>query len=149
MAIAIAQLDEKPPKPSPNLHRSANWNAPLIQALVRSALKEDDARADVTTNTLIDPSWRVEAAILSKQRGVIAGLPLAKKFFAAMDPSIQFKSVVSDGDLVKPSQRLALIKGRARAVLSAERPALNALQHLSGIATFSHEQVKKLKGSNT
>ena len=71
-----------------------NWNAPEIQALVRSALREDNARADLTTtHTLIHPSWRVEAAIVSKQTGVIAGLPLAEKFFKAMDPSIQFKAI--------------------------------------------------------
>src|SRR4051794_25571960 len=110
-----------------------NWNAPEIRTLLRSALLEDQARADLTTRILIDPSWRVEAVMVAKAKGILAGLPLAERFLKALDPSIQFKAIVRDGAKVKPGQRLAVIKGRARSILSAERPALNALQHLSGI----------------
>ena len=55
-----------------------NWNAPEIRALVRSALLEDNSRGDATAQLLLDPSWRVEAAIVAKQKGVVAGLPLAQ-----------------------------------------------------------------------
>jgi nicotinate-nucleotide pyrophosphorylase (carboxylating) len=126
-----------------------NWNTPEIQDLVRIALREDSAQSDITTKLLIDPRWRVEASIVSKGRGVVAGLPLAAKFFRALDPRTQFRPVVRDGAQVRPRQRLAVIKGRARSILSAERPALNALQHLSGIATFTHTQVLKLKGARS
>lgn len=124
-----------------------NWDAPDIQALVRSALHEDSARGDLTTRILIDPAWRIDAAIVAKQRGIIAGLPLAERFLKALDPSIRFRQQVDDGTRVRPGVILATLSGKARSVLSAERPALNALQHLSGIATFTHKQLRKLKGT--
>ena len=124
-----------------------NWDAPEIQAIVRSALHEDSARGDLTTRILIKPSWGIEAAIVAKQRGIVAGLPLAERFLKALDPSIRFKQIVDDGTRVQPGQCLATIRGKAHSVLSAERPALNALQHLSGIATFTHKQLRKLKGT--
>jgi len=126
---------------------AVNWDAPDIQALVRSALHEDSARGDLTTRILIDPAWRIDAAIVAKQRGIIAGLPLAERFLKALDPSIRFRQQVDDGTRVRPGVILATLSGKARSVLSAERPALNALQHLSGIATFTHKQLRKLKGT--
>jgi nicotinate-nucleotide pyrophosphorylase (carboxylating) len=126
-----------------------NWNTPEIRALVRSALQEDNARQDITTHLLIDPHWKVDAVLVSKQKGVIAGLPLAERLFKGLDPALQFRSLVADGVPVRAGERLASIKGKARSVLSGERPALNALQHLSGIATFARAQVQKLKGTPT
>jgi len=123
------------------------WNTPDIQALIRSALREDSARSDLTTRLLIDPALKIEAAIVSNQKGMVAGLPLTARFFKALDPSVQFREAVQEGANVRPHQRLATIKGKAQSVLSAERPALNALQHLSGIATFTHNQIQKLKGT--
>jgi len=124
-----------------------DWNAPEIDAIVRSALHEDRARHDLTSRLLIEPHWRIEAAILAKQYGIVAGLPLAERFLKAFDPSIHFRHRVNDGSRVKPGEILAELSGRARSILSAERPALNALQHLSGIATFTHKQVRKLRGT--
>ncbi len=126
-----------------------DWNGPAIQKLIQLALHEDSARSDITTRILIDPAWRIEAMIVAKQTGVVAGLPLAKKFLQALDSSIQFKPTVLDGAYVRSGQRLATIKGRARSILSAERPALNALQHLSGIATFTQAMVTKVEGTRT
>jgi len=77
-----------------------NWDAPEIQAIIRSALHEDGARSDLTTRILIDPKWRIHAAIVAKQRGIICGLPLAERFLKAMDPSIHFKPLVPDGTRV-------------------------------------------------
>jgi nicotinate-nucleotide pyrophosphorylase (carboxylating) len=124
-----------------------NWDVPEIQAIIRSALHEDSARGDLTTRILIDPAWRIDAAIVAKQRGMIAGLPLAERFLKALDPSIRFRQLVADGTRVRPGMVLATFSGKARSVLSAERPALNALQHLSGIATFTQKQLRKLKGT--
>lgn len=120
---------------------------PEIQALIRSALREDNASSDITTRLLVSPKTQVEAYIVSKQRGVIAGLPFAQQIFKAFDPKLTFKPLVRDGDKVQVKTRLARIQGCARSVLSAERPALNAIQHLSGIATFTQEQVQRLRGS--
>jgi nicotinate-nucleotide pyrophosphorylase (carboxylating) len=124
-----------------------NWNAPEIKSIVRSALREDDSRKDLTTRILINPAWRIDAAIVAKQDGVVAGLPLAEKILKALDPSIRFHPHIKDGASVHPGVTLARMSGKAQSVLSAERPALNALQHLSGIATFTREQIKKLKGT--
>ncbi len=124
-------------------------NAPEIQTLIRLALKEDSAASDITTRLLINPHSTVEATLVAKQSGVIAGLPFAKMLFQAFDRSIRFEPLTADGRRVKPQQVLARIRGKARSVLSAERPALNAIQHLSGIATFTDEQVRKLRGSRT
>ena len=124
-----------------------NWNAPEIKTLVRSALREDNARHDLTTRLLINPTWRIEAAIVAKQKGIVCGLPLAEKLLKAVDPTIRFAAAVSDGAPIKPGQRMVVLKGKASSILSGERPALNALQHLSGIATFTHDQVSKLKGT--
>jgi len=124
-----------------------NWNSSEVTSIIRSGLREDCARADLTTRILLDSAWRIDAAIVAKQLGIIAGLPLAEKFLKALDPSIRFRQMVVDGTLVRPGRILATLRGKARSVLSAERPALNALQHLSGIATFTHQQLQKLKGT--
>jgi nicotinate-nucleotide pyrophosphorylase (carboxylating) len=123
------------------------WDTPEIRSLIRSALLEDSTQSDLTTKLLINAAWRAEAAIVANQKGVVAGIPLAAGFFYALDHAILFKPVVHEGALVRASQTLALIKGKARSLLSAERPALNALQHLSGIATYTRNQVQKLKGT--
>ena len=124
-----------------------NWNSPAIRQLVRSALSEDSARRDITTRLLIHPKWRAKAVIISKEKGVIAGLPLAKRLFQGRDGRLSFQAHVQDGDRVGPAKKLATISGNARSILAAERPALNALQHLSGIATFARRQVDQLKGT--
>jgi nicotinate-nucleotide pyrophosphorylase (carboxylating) len=123
------------------------FNTPEIRTLIRLALKEDAAYSNLTTRLLIDPNWTIDAAIISKHAGVIAGLPLAGMFFKALDPSIQYHPIVRDGQHVLAGDHLAVLRGKARSILSAERPALNALQHLSGIATYTHTQVQKLKGT--
>ncbi|MFA5975591.1 MAG: carboxylating nicotinate-nucleotide diphosphorylase [Elusimicrobiota bacterium] len=125
-----------------------NWKNREILKLIQLGLHEDDARNDVTTNTLIAPARKVRAEICAKQHGVVAGLPLAQLFFQSLDPSIRFSTSLSDGATIHPGSVMAVVQGNARTVLSAERPALNALQHLSGIATFTAQQVKRLGASS-
>lgn len=124
-------------------------NTPEVRALIRSALREDSVSADVTTPLIINPRWIVDARIVAKQSGVICGLPFARKTFEAYDGSIRFHALVRDGQRVRRGITLVRLHGRARSVLSAERPALNAIQHLSGIATFTEAQARTLKGSPT
>lgn len=126
-----------------------NWDAPEIRRLVRLALREDRSGRDVTTLALIPGAWRVRAEIRAQQQGVAAGLPLARIFFKALDRRTRFSLLIKDGDRVAPVTVMARIEGNARAVLSAERPALNALQHLSGVATFTAEQVRRLGSAKT
>jgi nicotinate-nucleotide pyrophosphorylase (carboxylating) len=110
----------------------------MIEDAVRAALLEDLGRAgDITTNATIAPDATATALLASREDGVIAGLGLAETAFKLMDPAIAFEARVSDGDTVKPGDAIAAISGNARAILSAERVALNFLMHMSGIATYT------------
>lgn len=110
----------------------------MIEDQVRAALIEDLGRAgDITTNATIGPDRQAEAAMNSREAGIIAGLPLAAAAFRLIDPAIRFEALVDDGARVEPGARIALISGPARGLLSAERVALNFLMHLSGIATHT------------
>jgi nicotinate-nucleotide pyrophosphorylase (carboxylating) len=126
-----------------------DWNSSEIRRLIELALAEDHGRDDVTTQALIGKSWRVVAEIRSKQHGVVAGLPLAKLFFQRFDSRAQVSLLIQDGRPVRPGEGLLRVKSSARAVLSAERPALNALQHLSGVASYTNAQVAKLGRTRT
>jgi nicotinate-nucleotide pyrophosphorylase (carboxylating) len=110
----------------------------MVEDAVRAALLEDLGRAgDITTNSTIRHDATATAELASREDGVIAGLGLVEAAFKAMDPSLSFTVHVSDCDRVKPGDAVASISGNARAILSAERVALNFLMHLSGIATYT------------
>jgi nicotinate-nucleotide pyrophosphorylase (carboxylating) len=110
----------------------------IIEDAVRTALLEDLGHAgDITTNATIAPDATATALLASREDGVIAGLGLAETAFKLMDPAIAFEARLSDGDTVKPGDVVAAISGNARAILSAERVALNFLMHMSGIATYT------------
>ncbi|HEX3271151.1 MAG TPA: carboxylating nicotinate-nucleotide diphosphorylase [Ktedonobacterales bacterium] len=105
--------------------------------LIRRALAEDIGRGDVTTEATIPAGAQASARIVAREAGVIAGLPLAQRVFAALDPNVRFEAQVADGDAVEAGATLAQITGEARALLTAERVALNFLGRLSGIATLT------------
>jgi len=105
--------------------------------LIRRALAEDIGRGDVTTEATIPAGLRATARIVAREAGVVAGLPLAQRVFAALDPAATFAARVADGDKVEADATLARITGEARALLIAERVALNFLGRLSGIATLT------------
>ncbi|WP_159952268.1 carboxylating nicotinate-nucleotide diphosphorylase [Rhizobium sp. 18065] len=110
----------------------------MVDDLVRAALLEDLGRAgDITTYATIGPEKIALAAMNSREDGVVAGLPLARAAFRLLDPALRFEALVADGDRVAPGQPLARVEGAARAVLSAERVALNFLMHLSGVASYT------------
>ena len=125
------------------------WRSPEIRALVALALSEDDARQDITSRLLIPTNVRLKAAFVAKQRGVVCGLPLAAAFFKALAPSARVRPLVREGAVVRPGQAFLRIEGPARVILAAERPALNAVQHLSGIATYTAAQVARLGRGKT
>jgi nicotinate-nucleotide pyrophosphorylase (carboxylating) len=112
----------------------------LIEDAVRAALLEDLGRAgDITTNATL-PEHAVASAVLSsREAGTICGMHFARTAFALMDPRLSFTALVRDGARVKPGEDIARIEGNARAILSAERVALNFLMHLSGIASYTAE----------
>jgi nicotinate-nucleotide pyrophosphorylase (carboxylating) len=110
----------------------------LIQDAVRAALAEDLGRAgDVTTQAIIPAAVGARAVIAAREAGVVAGLPLARAAFLAMDERIGFEGWREDGAEVAPGEIIARIEGPARAILSAERVALNYLGRLSGVATLT------------
>jgi nicotinate-nucleotide pyrophosphorylase (carboxylating) len=110
----------------------------LIEDAVRAALAEDLGRAgDVTTQATIPATANASAVIAAREAGVIAGLPLARAAFCQMDANIGFEAWVADGAVVQPGEIVARVEGPARAVLSAERVALNYVGRLSGVASLT------------
>jgi quinolinate synthase len=107
--------------------------APLIEL----AIAEDVGPGDATSDATVSVQARGRAQLTAKQRGVVAGLPIAGAVFARVDPTTHFEPRVEDGAPVEPGEILATVTGSARSLLRAERIALNFLQHLSGIATFT------------
>jgi nicotinate-nucleotide pyrophosphorylase (carboxylating) len=121
----------------------------LVESAVRAALDEDLGIAgDVTTNATIPQGTRCEAVIVARQSGVVAGLTLAEASFRALDPEVAIGREKTDGDAVREDQSLLRISGDARAILSAERVALNFLGRLSGIATLTRRYVDAVVGTH-
>ncbi|BEV07156.1 carboxylating nicotinate-nucleotide diphosphorylase [Methylophilus sp. DW102] len=115
-------------------------NADLIAAQVQSALAEDLGKGDLTA-ALIPAGTQASATIISREAAILCGCAWAQQCFAQLDRSIQIEWLVKDGDRVVPNQALVHIHGDARAMLSAERPALNFLQTLSAVATHTRRYV--------
>jgi nicotinate-nucleotide pyrophosphorylase (carboxylating) len=115
---------------------------------VRRVLAEDlGTGGDVTSKATIAADARFTAEMNSRQAIVVAGLDLAADFFRALDPEVTVEPVVQDGDRVEHGSALMRLAGNARAMLAAERPALNTLQHLSGIATLTRRYVDAIAGT--
>ncbi len=113
-----------------------------------AALDEDLGElGDITTNAIIPEEMEAEVAIVAREPGVIAGLDLAEAAFLALDPNAGFQRQVQDGTKVSAGDRIATIAARARAILSAERVALNFLGRLSGIATLTAGFVETVAGT--
>jgi nicotinate-nucleotide pyrophosphorylase (carboxylating) len=118
----------------------------MLEPLVRMALLEDLGRAgDITTDATISANTKWKAQLVARQKGVVAGLDLARLAFQLIDPSLRFKAALGDGDAVAPKTLIATIEGSARGIITAERVALNFLSHLSGIATATQQLVKAVK----
>ena len=113
-------------------------NPLLIDPAVRAALEEDLGRAgDITTQATIPEGTRASAVMAARKAGTIAGLPLAAAAFRLLDPSLRFDMLVTDGTAVAAGTAVARVAGDARAILAAERVALNFLCRLSGTATLT------------
>ena len=120
----------------------------LVARAVEAALEEDlGATGDITTDATIPVNAKGEAAIVAREAGVIAGLDLAAQAFLFLDPEVKFFPLVSDGELVKQGAKIAKIAGKTRAILTAERTALNFLGHLSGVATLTSRFVEAVAGT--
>ncbi len=117
--------------------------------LILQALKEDISSEDITTNSVIREKKIAKVQLLCKQDGVIAGMDIFSRVFFLLDSSAEIETFVTDGDEVKNGDLLAVVTADVRALLSGERTALNYLQRMSGIATYTHSITELLKGSKT
>ncbi|MEN3287968.1 MAG: hypothetical protein V7634_2268 [Bradyrhizobium sp.] len=121
-----------------------------IDEAVRRALEEDLGRAgDITSIATIPESMRAQAQMVARQDGVIAGLPLAVATLRTLSPDIEIQAPLRDGAMVAAGQHVLTISGFARAVLTAERTALNFVGRLSGIATLTADYVRRTAGTTT
>ncbi len=130
-----------------------------LKNLIRSALAEDIGPGDVTSKAVVPQGKMVKARVIAKERGIIAGLPVAELVFKMVDKKacppksreagrrrMKVKAKVKDGKKVKKGKVIAVVSGPARSILTAERTALNFLQRMSGIATFTSQYLKKVRG---
>ena len=121
---------------------------PLITAAVTNALAEDLGLAgDITTDAVISPEARASGVFVARKPGVVAGLDVAAAAFRHLDPTVAFDVLSPDGERVAAGTRIARVSGRARALLTAERVALNFLGRMSGIATLTRRYVDAIAGT--
>lgn len=118
-----------------------------VEPLILSALREDITSEDVTTNSVMPASCEGEADLICKQDGVICGLQVFERTFLLLDGGVRVETYVTDGDEVKKGQIIAKVRGDVRAILSGERTALNYLQRMSGIATYTRSVAALLTGT--
>ena len=119
-----------------------------LDAFVRSTLAEDLGEGgDITSAAVIPSDARFAGVMDARQAMVVAGLPIARAFFQALDPDCVVEAMIEEGDAVGAGTDLMRIEGRARALLTAERAALNTLQHLSGIATLTRAYAEAIAGT--
>ena len=116
---------------------------------IRLALEEDINSEDVSTNAVMPEYKKGEVQLICKEEGVIAGLSVFERVFHLLDPNTKVDFYVKDGDTVKKGQHMATVTGDIRVLLSGERTALNYLQRMSGIATYTNAVVKMLEGTKT
>ncbi len=120
-----------------------------VDPLILGALKEDITSEDVTTNSVMPNPKKGEVDLIAKEDGIICGLQIFERTFTLLDPKTEVIFNVTDGDKVKKGDKLAKVIGDIRVLLCGERTALNYLQRMSGIATYTNSVASLLKGTNT
>jgi nicotinate-nucleotide pyrophosphorylase (carboxylating) len=119
-----------------------------IRDIIRRALEEDMGEGDITSESTIPPQQILTGTFIAKAPGIIAGLAVASETFKMLDKKIIFSQKISDGGAVLKGQIIAKVRGKGRALLGAERTALNFLQRMSGIATLTRSFVDAVRGTN-
>lgn len=120
-----------------------------VDDYILHALKEDITSEDVTTNAVMPKPCQGKADLICKESGIICGLTVFERTFQLLDQSSVFTTTFQDGDFVEKGQLIGVIQGDIRVLLSGERTALNYLQRMSGIATFTNSLAQELKGTGT
>ena len=121
----------------------------VADKLIMQALEEDITSEDITTNAVMRERREGEVELICKEDGVIAGLWVYERVFTLLDPSTKVTLFVKDGDEVKKGEKMGVVTGDIRVLLSGERTALNYLQRMSGIATYTRSVAKLLEGTKT
>src|SRR5262249_11643343 len=121
--------------------------APEILSSVERALAEDIGHGDVTTDGIVPAAASLNGKVISKEDGVVAGLAVARAAFQMLDGNVEFVARVADGEVVAAAQTLVDLRGSARAILTAERTALNFLGRMAGIATRTRRFVDEIRGT--
>lgn len=117
--------------------------------LIMMALREDITSEDITTNSVM-PEYKLgEVELISKEDGIIAGLGVFKRVFELLDDNTECTFFCKDGDKVENGKKIGVVRGDIRVLLSGERTALNYLQRMSGIATYTRQTAELLKGTKT
>lgn len=120
-----------------------------LSQLIKTSLREDIGKKDVTTDLLIPTAQRCEAHLIAKSPGVISGLPLVRSVYRHFDRKVRVIDLSRDGDWVEHGTEIARVEGPLRSILTGERVALNFLSHLSGIATITKRFVDAIKPHKT
>jgi nicotinate-nucleotide pyrophosphorylase (carboxylating) len=124
-----------------------DWDSAAVLNFIRKALEEDIGPGDATSLATVPENAVARARILAKAPLVCAGLPAAEGVFRVLDPAIKIELLAKDGDVAEKPRDLMRLRGRARAILTGERVALNFLAHLIGIATLTRHFVEQLAGT--
>lgn len=119
----------------------------MTDEILTRALREDIGTGDITTMSTVEPERRIMGRFVAKEEGILCGTQIAARVFALLDPEVQTRFTVREGERVEKGQVIGTVEGNARSILSGERVALNFLQHLSGIATKTRSLVEQVKGT--
>ncbi|MDO4436416.1 MAG: carboxylating nicotinate-nucleotide diphosphorylase [Coriobacteriaceae bacterium] len=121
----------------------------IADDIIRAALREDMNAGDLSTESVAPEARAAEVQLIAKAHGVIAGLDVFERSFTLLDPATVFEAHAKDGDEVEPGQLLGVVRGDVRVLLSGERVALNFLQRMSGIASYTRTMAAALEGTRT
>ena len=119
-----------------------------VDPLIQSALEEDINSEDVSTNCVMPTSKQGQVDLIAKEDGILCGAQVFERVFTLLDPTMKIEWMAKDGDAIHDQQVLAHVTGDIRVLLSGERTALNFLQRMSGIATYTHQMAKLLEGTS-
>jgi len=124
----------------------AQLNKKVVEKIIKDALKEDIGKGDITTSSLFNKNFKVEAILISKSNGVLCGTEVFKSVFLSLSSNFFFKFFFKDGEKIKKGDIVAEIYGPVKELLNGERTALNFIQRLSGIAAETKKLVEKTEG---
>ena len=122
-------------------------NLLMIDDIIKNALKEDIGTGDITTESSVPPEKTISGRFIAKEAGIICGISIVKRVFELLDCDIEMQIFCNDGVYADKGTVIASIRGNARAILTGERVALNFLQHLSGISTYTKACVDRIAGT--